>query len=63
MGWDPSMATTFCKKCGEAIEAWLDVCIDCEDACLHEDIEVIKELGNGYFEVKCKDCGEEWIDG
>lgn len=63
MAWDPSQATASCKRCGCIIEAWLDICDDCVDECLHENTEVMKDLGNGYFQVKCKDCGEVWIDG
>lgn len=31
MGWDPSMATTSCRVCCQCIEAWLDICEDCEE--------------------------------
>lgn len=31
--------------------------------CLHTNTEVVKELGNGYFRLKCKDCKHEFVDG
>lgn len=31
--------------------------------CLHINSEIIEDLGNGYFKLKCEDCGEVWIDG
>lgn len=68
MGWDPSMATSSCKCCGKSVEAWIEVCEDCEEKeakgeCIHHNVKVIEQYDNGYFKVKCQDCKEEWIDG
>ncbi|MDF2615428.1 MAG: hypothetical protein K0Q47_83 [Sedimentibacter sp.] len=30
--------------------------------CICENVES-KEISNGYFEVRCKDCGRTWVDG
>jgi translation initiation factor IF-1 len=34
-----------------------------QEECIHTDNEVIEELPNGYFKLKCRDCGKIWIDG
>lgn len=34
-----------------------------EKECIHVNVEVIEEFPNGWFEVRCNDCGKEWIDG
>lgn len=37
MSWDPSMATTSCVECGCRIEAWIDICEECEEK-LYKDV-------------------------
>ncbi len=34
-----------------------------EEECLHTNNTVIKEHGNGYFDLRCEDCGKIWTDG
>lgn len=34
-----------------------------EQECLHTDTQVIEELPNGYYKLKCNICGEIWIEG
>lgn len=34
-----------------------------QNECIHNDLKIINELDNGYFEVQCNICGYKFIDG
>ena len=46
----------------EFVEKMLDSLAD-KKQCRHEDNQVIQELNNGYFLLKCNDCKAEFYDG
>lgn len=31
--------------------------------CIHTITNVVEDIKNGYFKVKCVECGYQWIDG
>lgn len=44
MNWDPSMATTTCRKCGCCIEAWISICEECEEREVEEAKILLQEF-------------------